>query len=249
MPARYLIRLDDIAPHMAWDRFRRLENVFDEYGIKPLIGVIPDNQDPQLKQFPESSGDFWAEMRSLQARGWEIAQHGFQHVYVTRDRGLMGVNGLSEFAGLPYAEQFDKLARGQTLLWEHGLRFETFMAPSHSFDATTLRSLKELGFTTITDGFALFPYIEQGLIFLPQLLATPRVLPFGVQTFCLHLNVMTDLQINQVEAFIAQHHHEFLTFADARVLATPHTLNRVAGRMMGVTLRSLRTWRHRRRAA
>jgi peptidoglycan/xylan/chitin deacetylase (PgdA/CDA1 family) len=232
---------------MVWNRFRRLERVFDEHGVKPLIGVIPDNQDPQLQQFPECSGDFWAEMRTLQTRGWEIAQHGYQHVYVTRERGLMGVNGLSEFAGLPYAEQLDKVARGQMLLRKYGLRFETFMAPSHSFDTTTLRVLKDLGFTTVTDGCTPFPYIEQGLIFLPQLLATPRVLPFGVQTFCLHLNIMTDLQIHQVEAFIGQHYREFLTFAEARALATPRPLNRIAGRVMGVTLRSLRVWLHGRR--
>jgi len=247
MTARYLIRLDDIAPHMAWDRFRRLECLFEQTGVKPLIGVIPDNQDAQLRQFPECAGDFWAAVRVWQARGWEIAQHGFQHVYVTREHGLMGVNGLSEFAGLPYREQLDKLARGQTLLREQGLRCETFMAPSHSFDTTTLRALKDLGFTTVTDGFAPFPYIEQGLIFLPQLLAAPRVLPLGVQTFCLHVNLMTDAEILRVEAFVARHHREFLTFSEARTLATSRPLNRVAGHVLGGALRSLRIWRRRRR--
>ena len=129
MPARYLIRMDDIAAHMAWDTFRRLEQSFERFGIKPLLGVIPDNRDVSLKQFPECTGDFWAEMRSFQDRGWEISQHGFQHLYVTRDSGLMGVNNLSEFAGLSYEEQHDKLARGQSLLREYGLRSETFMAP------------------------------------------------------------------------------------------------------------------------
>jgi len=247
MTAHYLIRLDDVAPHMAWDRFHRLDRVFDEHDVKPLIGVIPDNQDAQLKQFRECAGDFWTEMRSLQARGWEIAQHGFQHVYVTRERGLMGVNGLSEFAGLPYHEQLDRLARGQTLLREQGLRCETFMAPSHSFDTTTLRALKDLGFTTVTDGFAPFPYIEQGLIFLPQLLAALRVLPFGVQTFCLHVNLMTDAELLRVEAFVARHYREFLTFPEARTLATSRPLNRVAGNVLGGALRGLRIWRRRRR--
>ncbi len=247
MSGRYLIRLDDIAPHMAWDRFHSLARVFDTYGVKPLIGVIPDNQDPQLRQWPEFTGDFWAEIRSLQVRGWEIAQHGFQHLYVTRELGLMGVNRLSEFAGLPFEEQFDKLARGQSLLRQHGLSFESFMAPSHSFDLTTLQALKELKFTTVTDGFALFPYIEHGLIFLPQLLASPRLIPFGVQTFCLHVNVMTEVQIRRVEEFVARHHREFITFADARALATPRNFHRIAGRVIGTTLRSLRIWRRRRK--
>ncbi len=243
MSARYLIRLDDIAPHMDWPQFERLSRVFDTFDIRPLLGVIPDNRDPQLLTFPELSGDFWDKVRSLQARGREIAQHGFQHVYVTHDCGLMGVNGLSEFAGLPFDEQLDKLAGGQQLLREHGLSCETFMAPSHSFDRLTLRALRELGFTTVTDGFAPWPSIEHGLIFLSQWLANPRVLPLGVQTFCLHVNVMTEGQIHRVEQFVADHHREFLTFAEARSLATPQTLNRVAGQVIGSTMRGLKTVR------
>lgn len=67
MSARYLIRLDDIAPHMDWPRFERLARVFEEFGIQPLLGVIPDNHDSQLQQFPEFAGDFWEQLRSLQA--------------------------------------------------------------------------------------------------------------------------------------------------------------------------------------
>ena len=247
MAARYLIRLDDIAPHLAWDNFRRLERLFDEFQIRPLLGVIPDNRDATLMKCPECSGDFWKEMRALQARGWEMAQHGYQHLYVTSDCGLMGVNNLSEFAGLPYAEQLDKLFRGQTLLREHGLQTETFMAPSHSFDATTLCALKDLGFTTITDGFSPFPYLEDGLIFLPQWLASPRTLPFGTQTFCLHINGMSDRHIQVVEDFVAAHHREFLTFPEARALATSRPLNRLVGSVMGTAIRGVRSWRYRRR--
>ncbi|MBM3968551.1 MAG: DUF2334 domain-containing protein [Planctomycetes bacterium] len=243
MSARYLIRLDDIAPHMDWPRFERLSQVFDKFSLRPLLGVIPDNQDPQLREFPKFVGDFWEKVRSLQARGWEICQHGFQHVYATHDCGLMGVNGLSEFAGLPFEVQLDKLMCGQRILREHGLNCETFMAPSHSFDRLTLRALRELGFTTVTDGFAPWPSIEHGLIFLPQWLANPRVLPLGVQTFCLHVNEMTEGQIRHVEQFVADHHREFLTCDEARSLATPQTLNRVAGQIIGSTLRRLKTIR------
>ena len=104
MPGRYLIRLDDIAPNMCWEQFTRLLRLFDEYAIKPLVGVIPDNRDQELLQFPKFAGDFWAEVLSWEARGWEISQHGFQHVYATAECGLFGINGLSEFAGLPFDE-------------------------------------------------------------------------------------------------------------------------------------------------
>ena len=243
MPGRYLIRLDDIAPTMAWDRFERLSKLFDEHDIKPLLGVIPDNQDPEFLPFAPCPGDFWSEVASWQSRGWEIAQHGYQHVYVTRDCGLLGVNGLSEFAGLPYEVQLDKLARGQSIFRQHGVRCETFMAPSHSFDRLTLRALKELGFTTVTDGFDPWPSIEEGLIFIPQWFANPRVLPIGVQTFCLHINGMTDTEIRRVEEFVEQHTDEFITVAEARQLATSGRLNRLAGRVIE---HSLKAWRRRR---
>lgn len=249
MSARYLIRLDDIAPNMHWAHFERLTQSFATYRIRPLLGVIPDNCDPQLLAFPACAGDFWNQMRKYQSLGWEIAQHGFQHLYVTHDRGLMGINGLSEFAGLPFDEQLDKLRLGQQILQEHGLRFETFMAPSHSFDELTLRALSELRFTTVTDGFAPQPYRDAGLTFIPQLFELPRPLPFGTHTFCLHLNVMNEAQVQRVERFIAEHHAQFITFPEARDLATSATWNRIAGQLTAATLRPIRTWKRRRRLA
>ena len=249
MSARYLIRLDDIAPNMHWEHFERLVESFGTYRIRPLLGVIPDNCDPQLLPFPAYDGDFWKQMRKYQSLGWEISQHGYQHLYVSRERGLMGINGLSEFAGLPFDEQLDKLRRGQEILREHGLRFETFMAPSHSFDELTLRALSELGFTTITDGFAPQPYRNAGLTFIPQLFELPRPLPFGTHTFCLHLNVMNEPQIQQVERFIAEHYKQFITFPEARELATSAIWNRIAGQLTAATLRPIRTWKRRHRLA
>ena len=36
-----LIRLDDIAENMNWDLMEKLELLFEKYGIKPILGVIP----------------------------------------------------------------------------------------------------------------------------------------------------------------------------------------------------------------
>ncbi|MBO5623235.1 MAG: DUF2334 domain-containing protein, partial [Butyrivibrio sp.] len=38
------IRMDDITPDMDWDKFLRFKSLLDEHGIKPLIGVVPDNR-------------------------------------------------------------------------------------------------------------------------------------------------------------------------------------------------------------
>ena len=43
------VRLDDITPDMDWERFYRFKALLDKYQIRPLIGVVPDNRDENLK--------------------------------------------------------------------------------------------------------------------------------------------------------------------------------------------------------
>ena len=38
------VRLDDITPDMDWQRFFRFKALLDQYQVKPLIGVVPDNR-------------------------------------------------------------------------------------------------------------------------------------------------------------------------------------------------------------
>ena len=50
-----LIRLDDIAENMNWDLMEKSEILFDEYKIKPVLGVIPKNQDQNLLSYPKKN--------------------------------------------------------------------------------------------------------------------------------------------------------------------------------------------------
>ena len=43
-----LIRLDDIAENMNWPLMKKCEALFDKYNIKPLLGVVSNNMDPDL---------------------------------------------------------------------------------------------------------------------------------------------------------------------------------------------------------
>ena len=49
-----LIRMDDITECMNWEKMDRCESLFDKYKIKPLLGVIPINQDPELLKHPKN---------------------------------------------------------------------------------------------------------------------------------------------------------------------------------------------------
>jgi hypothetical protein len=96
--ARFVIRLDDICPAMDNEKFARAQTHFEATGVRPLMGVVPDNQDPDLEiDAPDPA--FWGKMRSLQAKGWGISQHGFRHLIHTDDRGLLKITPRSEFAG------------------------------------------------------------------------------------------------------------------------------------------------------
>ena len=75
--AKYIFRLDDIAENMNWDNYFLLKDIFESYNVKPIIGVIPNNRDPELLEYPKGDINFWEEIRDLQKKGWAIALHGY----------------------------------------------------------------------------------------------------------------------------------------------------------------------------
>src|SRR5215471_9078010 len=100
MNATYLVRIDDVCPTMNWAVWPAIEAILVQNGVKPLLAVIPDNHDHLLNSCAAGK-NFWNQVRSWRDRGWSIGLHGYQHRYVTRDSGIMGINRSSEFAGLP----------------------------------------------------------------------------------------------------------------------------------------------------
>ena len=53
-----LIRIDDVCENMDWELMRKLELLFDNYSIKPVLGVIPNNKDKEFLSFPRNN-NFW----------------------------------------------------------------------------------------------------------------------------------------------------------------------------------------------
>ena len=50
-----LIRMDDIAENMNWDMMEHATNLFNKFEVKPVIGVIPNNEDPELLSYPKKN--------------------------------------------------------------------------------------------------------------------------------------------------------------------------------------------------
>ena len=191
MAATYLLRFDDLSPAMSWGVWDGVEAVLTEAGVSPLLAVVPDNQDPSLVR---DDGDprFWDRVRAWQARGWSIGLHGFQHRYVSADRGLVGRHARSEFAGLPAVEQARKLDAALAIFEKEGVHADAWVAPGHTFDRTTVALLLERGIDVVSDGFGVLPHRSaDGALWVPQQLWWFRRRPFGVWTVCLHHNAWT----------------------------------------------------------
>ena len=63
-----LIRMDDISENMRWDYMDKCELLFDKYKIKPLLGVIPINKDPELLTYPKTE-IFWDKVKDWKRKG------------------------------------------------------------------------------------------------------------------------------------------------------------------------------------
>jgi peptidoglycan/xylan/chitin deacetylase (PgdA/CDA1 family) len=212
MPATYLVRFDDICPTMNWAVWKDVEAALVEHGIAPLMAVVPDNRDPNLV-VDAADPRFWDRVRAWQARGWTIGLHGYQHTYTTFDPGMLRLNCRSEFAGIGYGQQLDKLRSALEIFRRENVAPQVWVAPAHSFDAETLRALGDLGLRHISDGFAPAPYRDdRGFLWVPQQLWRFRRMPFGVWTVCHHVNSWTDGHIAAFRDILARFHDSIADF-------------------------------------
>ena len=62
----FLIRLDDIAENMNWDMMEHTTNLFDKFGVKPVLGVIPNNKDPELLSYPKKKYKFLGASKNVE---------------------------------------------------------------------------------------------------------------------------------------------------------------------------------------
>jgi len=208
--SEYLLRFDDFCPTMDHDKWKKLADLLDQYGIKPIVAVVPDNQDPSLRVAPEDPS-FWNRMNELQAHGYVVALHGYQHICHVRGHSLVPLHGFTEFAGASEAEQRCKLESGIRILQSHGLTPRVWVAPRHGFDHITVKVLRELGIHTISDGFARYPFRRDGSLWIPQQLWDVREMAQGVWTVCYHPNTFADRSFEQLRNFLAAHHTQFTT--------------------------------------
>lgn len=207
-PAQYLLRFDDLCPTVSADRWQTLCSLINEFQLKPILAIVPDNQDADLALSPPNP-DFWVQMRSLEAAGAATALHGFRHLCLSSGSSLVPLHNVSEFAGVPADTQQTWIRDGIAILRSHGLNPRLWVAPRHGFDHNTLFALRKEGIQILSDGLARIPFTRGGLTWIPQQLWAPVGKESGLWTICIHPNTITDEQVVQLRTFVSLHAAQF----------------------------------------
>ncbi len=208
-----LIRIDDIAENMNWPIMDKIEVLFDRYNIKPVMGVIPNNRDPELLKFPKEV-NFWKKVLDWQKKGWEISMHGYSHEYEieTKKNDFFRLGGRSEFFGKSLQDQIDKIQSGLKIFKNKEIFVRSFFAPNHTYDENTFQALKECKINIVIDGYGIEPYKENQLIFIPQLFYRLLSLPLTFQTTQLHINSWNEEDFRFFEEYVANNKDKIITF-------------------------------------
>jgi predicted deacetylase len=207
-PAQYLLRFDDLCPTVSRTRWQRFLPLITEFGIRPILAVVPDNMDLELVQ-SQPDPEFWAQMRSMEAAGAAIALHGYRHLCHSKGKSLVPLHRHSEFAGVPEETQREWIQEGLNILRGHGLSPRIWVAPRHGFDRNTLRVLGKEEIGLVSDGFARVPFRRGGFTWIPQQLWAPVEKSKGLWTICVHSNTARGSLVEQLRAFLGDHAGQF----------------------------------------
>jgi hypothetical protein len=211
--AQYLLRFDDLCPTMSGERFESFLAILNRYSLKPILAVVPDNQDPELK-IDAPDPQFWDRMRELESAGATIAMHGYRHLCASRGKSILGLHSMTEFAGVDEQTQRQWIRAGLAILRGHHLNPRLFVAPRHGFDRATLRALVAEGLPFLSDGFATRPFTCQNVVWIPQQLWEPVNKSAGLWTICIHTNTASAALAQKLDGFLATNAERFSSFDD-----------------------------------
>ena len=238
---KLLIRIDDVAENMNWKYMDRCEKLFDENKIKPLLGVIPINQDVELLKFPKNE-KFWSRVAEWQNKGWEITMHGCNHLYTQKSdkKDIFNYGGDSEFYGLDYSKQLSKIKTGLDEFKKRKINIRSFFAPNHIYDGNTLKALKESDIKIIIDGYGLFPFYKNEILFIPQLFFREILLPFGIQSTQMHINNWDEQYFKNFQRFIEKNRNKISNLENIVDLVNPNIVQNLINYLVEKTLKTVR---------
>ena len=218
----YLLRLDDASEHWNRENWIRMHDLCQKHNIKPIMSIIPHNENVQLLRFPNDSAYQNTISEWISNDGWTPALHGYNHVYIKNDGGVNPVNSCSEFAGVELDTQKEKIRDGINILAEMSIFPKIFVAPAHTFDKNTLIALEEVSnIRIISDTIAMDIYFISPFYFIPQQSGNARKLRLPLVTLCYHPNNMNNYTFKELEAFMKEFQMEFTSFDRIEFMERP----------------------------
>jgi predicted deacetylase len=218
MKVKYIIRLDDASHYMNISKWDDFLHILDKYNVKPIIAVIPNNEDYQLMADNAYIENFWQIVSDWNKRSYVIAMHGYNHCYITSNAGIIGKNCFSEFAGVSYKKQSEKIILSKQIFEENSIDPKIFVAPAHSFDSKTIKVLlKHTNIRIISDGFAYNAFRWKGMNWIPQQLWRPEKKETGLWTICYHPQMATNIQLNELDEFLKEEYVNVINPLDITV--------------------------------
>jgi len=183
-----LLRFDDLHCSMNWAMWDKIECLLDDYCIKPIVAVIPKNQDNTLV-YGDINDEAGFRFKAMNMKGYEVSLHGFNHVYNSENAGIFGLSERSEFAGVDTKIQRRKIKEGLKIFKDFGVIPRCWVGPNHSYDYATIQILDEYNFQIVSDGFHRVPYmLTKNMILIPQQKWKMKATLPGVVTVCYHHN-------------------------------------------------------------
>jgi predicted deacetylase len=245
-PAQYLLRFDDLCPTIPASRWGAFRSLIDKHGVRPILAVVPDNQDTDLRRAPEDP-EFWANLRAMEAAGATIAVHGYRHLCHSHGKSLLGLHRRTEFAGVDFETQHKWIRAGFRILRDQGLNPRLWIAPRHGFDRNTLRVLNNLGVEYISDGFARVPFRRHGITWIPQQLWRPVVKSRGLWTICIHPYAANSYDRERLQSFLQNHVSQITSFDRVLKEFPPNSLGLWERMYQSLALRRVQRRNRRRR--
>ena len=216
MLAKYLIRLDDAHPRFNRDKWNKLEIILKSNKIHPIVAIIPENRDKTLNyNLPDNN--FWTKVKKWEQNNWIIALHGYRHTYhtINKNSSLLPLYTRSEFSELSLDLQIKKIRSSYSIFQKYKVLPQVFIAPSHTFDANTLRALEKVtNIKIISDGWSLFPIFQKNFLFIPQQLWEFKFKLFGVWTVCLHPDTMNENDFQNLDKKLKKFKRNIISLHD-----------------------------------
>ena len=171
--------------------------------------------------------------------------HGCNHLYTQKSdkKDIFNYGGDSEFYGLSYESQLDKIITGLKEFKKREIKIKSFFAPNHIYDKNTLKALKDSDIKIVIDGYGLFPFYKEGILFIPQLFYKEIFLPFGIQSTQMHINNWNEKNYRNFEKFISKCHKNVVNLNYIQSIANSNNLQDIINLFIERTLKTIRLFK------